>query len=192
VSTGLRRLVGDQGMRIPMEDMCAQDMLQLAQAQTLVPTLCPSCRLRAMPHLQRDQVSALELLEIDPMNLYVRYQGKGNQCSDCKGRGVRSRTILAEVVRPTADFLHAMLHEGVSAAMEVFRSSRTAGFAQEDQTGKNVMEHGLYKASIGMICTRSLLSMFDVTLHPMVIQRRAAQRARVRAADPDHETGVRP
>lgn len=190
VSTGLRRLVGDQGMRIPMEDMCAQDMLQLAQAQTLVPTLCVNCRQRALPHLQRDQVSALEALEIDPVNLYVRYQGKGNQCPECKGRGVRSRTILAEVVRPTADFLDALLNEGVSAAMEVYRTSRVAAFWEEDQTGKNVMEHGLYKASIGMICTRALLGMFDVTLHPMVIQKRAAGRALARAARPDQEAGA--
>ena len=172
VHSGLRRLVSDKGFGVSLEDLCSEDMLQLAEAQMLAPVLCTHCRTHAAPYLHRDQIWALEALELDPVQMYARNQNPANDCPHCKGRGVVRRTVLAEVVRPSQDFIEALRSEGVSSAMAVYRESRSAGFHEEDMTGKNVFEHGLYKANAGMICAVSLLSDFDVLKHPEVLKKR--------------------
>lgn len=173
VHSGLRRLVSDKGFAVSLEDLCSEGMLQLAEAQQLAPVLCTYCRVPATPHLHRDQISALEALQLDPLQMFARHPAHNNRCPHCHGRGVVSRTVLAEVVRPNTEFVEALRTEGVSAAMHVYRASRVAGFDQEDMTGKSVFEHGLYKAHVGMICTRQLLSDFDVLTHPEVLRKRA-------------------
>jgi len=178
VHSGLRRLVSDKGFGVSLEDLCSEGMLQLLEAQMLAPTLCTQCRMLAMPYLDRDQIAALELLDLDPAVMYVRHQKPDNRCPECRGRGVLRRTVLAEVVRPTAGFVEALRMDGVSAAMQVHRESRTASFHEEDQTGKNVFEHGLYKAHIGQICTKTLLGEFDILTHPEVRKKQVAAASR--------------
>lgn len=182
VATALRRLVGEGGMGISLEDLCGEDMLQLIEFQTLVPVLCSSCRQSAKPYLAKDELSALEDLGLSAGNMYVRYQSSVNDCPACQGRGAKGRTVLAEVVRPDADFLEALMEGGVSEAMRSYRSLRTSAFHEEDQAGKNAFEHGLYKAHKGQICIRHLLdNVGDVAKHPQVRERRRARVSQPKA-----------
>jgi type II secretory ATPase GspE/PulE/Tfp pilus assembly ATPase PilB-like protein len=190
VHSGLRRLVSKSGFGVSLEDISSEGMMQLLCAQMLAPTLCLECRELALPFLARDQLRALEALQLNPHCMYVRHQRDGNKCPHCRGRGVLRRTVLAEVVRPTPEFVEALRTEGVSAAMNLHRESRTAGYDDEDQTGKNVFEHGLYKASIGQICTKSLLSQFDVLTHPEVVRVRATARAARSASGPTGQVSL--
>lgn len=189
VESGLLRLVGEQGMQVPLQDICADDVMRLLGHQALVPTLCTECRQHAIPFLSRAQLSALEELEVDPTRMYVRHQAAGNGCCACGGRGIGRRTAIAEVVRPTAEFRRAMLRGGVAAAMEVHRATRRAGFGEADQTGKNHHEHGLYKASQGQICTLQLLQGFDVTAHEVVLRKQRVRRHAREAPPPRPSAG---
>ena len=52
--------------------------------------------------------------------------------------------------------------------MKTYFAKRSAPFTSEDTTGKSWFEHGLYKASIGAICTRDLLTQRSIQMHPVV------------------------
>ena len=169
---GLLRLTNEQGMRVPRADICAEDTLQIVEFQKLVPQLCPECKHEALPVLSGAERAAFDALGIDAAGLYVRFHGADNHCKTCKGTGIRRRTVLSEVVRPDVEFLDALLHHGVHDAMKTYFAKRKAPFTSEDTTGKSWFEHGLYKASIGAICTRDLLTQRSIQMHP-VVQRAA-------------------
>lgn len=161
IETGLRRLIGKEGMQVPLEDVAADSMLQVLIAQRLVPTLCTECRIPGVKALTVETLATYEAMEIEAEGLYVRYEGTGNRCRACNNTGIRKRTVIAEVVQPDAEWIDALRLGGVREAMTVYRSWRSSPLSDPDQTGKTVFEHGVYKASTGLICAQQLAKLPD-------------------------------
>lgn len=83
-------------------------------SQRLVQLLCPHCKLpweTVKPSLSADQLALLTRF-CDTDKLAFRHQ---EGCSDCH-RGVVGRRVIAEVIRPDAQFMHLLRHEGKLAA----------------------------------------------------------------------------
>ncbi|WP_313025489.1 GspE/PulE family protein [Pseudomonas lopnurensis] len=82
--------------------------------QSLLPVLCPHCRVPAIENLGqlpaglRARLEQLQLLE------QVNLQGEG--CSHCRGMGVTGRTVVAEVLLPNLQFMRTFLKDGASLA----------------------------------------------------------------------------
>lgn len=133
------------------------NFLRAVLYQTLVETLCPDCKIKnpASTTLAADKVKLLEeKFEIPLGGAYVRYRcGPQEQpCPRCRGTGVAGRTVVAEVLVPTRDILDYMAKGNLRAAMDEYRSLRTARFDEPGTLGKTYTEHALYKVASGEIC----------------------------------------
>jgi type II secretory ATPase GspE/PulE/Tfp pilus assembly ATPase PilB-like protein len=82
--------------------------------QSLLPVLCPKCRVPAKDHCTqlddglRERLEHLQILE--GTNI------KGEGCSNCKGLGVVGRTVVAEVLLTDLSFMRVFAERGASAA----------------------------------------------------------------------------
>lgn len=85
--------------------------------QSLVPTLCQKC---AIPYLENRHtlppavVKRIEQACPDEALEHIQLQGAG--CKDCRGLGVSGRTVVAEVITPTAAFMQTFRDAGKLAA----------------------------------------------------------------------------
>lgn len=82
--------------------------------QSLLPVLCPSCRVPLKEHMHlinNDLLARLDQLQIvDQVNLV------GDGCSRCKNLGVVDRTVIAETLLPDVKLMDMFTQRGASAA----------------------------------------------------------------------------
>lgn len=82
--------------------------------QSLLPVLCPHCRVPLNRHthmVSRDLLARLDRLQlVDQANLV------GEGCSHCKNLGVIDRTVIAETLLPDVVFMDTFSKHGASAA----------------------------------------------------------------------------
>lgn len=95
---------------VPRETAFDPDLHRLWIAQRLVPTLCPSCKVKASDNLEDPVTEALHasfspVLKDQIKAVYVAGQG----CAECRDigsmKGLAGRKLVAEVVRPTEELL---------------------------------------------------------------------------------------
>lgn len=82
--------------------------------QSLVPTLCPQCKIPYRGnenHLDERIRQRLESV-CSTENVYL----EGNGCEHCRQTGIAGRTVVAEIIRTTADFMRVYREQGYSAA----------------------------------------------------------------------------
>jgi type II secretory ATPase GspE/PulE/Tfp pilus assembly ATPase PilB-like protein len=92
--------------------------------QSLVPTLCQKC---AIPfHENRHVLSPAVIKRIEqacPAEALNRIQLQGAGCKECRGLGVTGRTVVAEVITPTAAFMQTFRDAGKLAARKQWVAS---------------------------------------------------------------------
>lgn len=82
--------------------------------QSLLPELCPHCRVPATAHLnQLNSALAQRLRDLHAIDLTYL---KGPGCPHCKGLGVIGRTAVAETLLTDLDFMRIFNDRGASAA----------------------------------------------------------------------------
>jgi type II secretory ATPase GspE/PulE/Tfp pilus assembly ATPase PilB-like protein len=87
----------------------------------------------------------------------------GPGCDKCNG-GIKGRTVLAEVVRPDADYLKTLADVGMSAARDLCK-----------QRGEpSILEVGCRKVWRGLISPLDVLSRVDVSRLPAALLQRPA------------------
>ncbi|QLG94695.1 Flp pilus assembly complex ATPase component TadA [Pseudomonas yamanorum] len=82
--------------------------------QSLLPELCPHCRLPCSTHL--DQLSSGLLERLRGLNAIELTFLKGPGCPYCKGMGVVGRTGVAEALLTDLNFMRVFNEQGASAA----------------------------------------------------------------------------
>ncbi len=138
---------------MPREVMDGRNFITALICQLLVPLLCTECRIPAYEasddFFPKETRNALRnRFAVDPDRMFVT---NPVGCAHCDNKGTNGQTVIAEVVRPDIT-MRRLFGKGLDAeAEELWRSSRIAAFDEEDCTGKTYLEHGIYKASIGII-----------------------------------------
>jgi type II secretory ATPase GspE/PulE/Tfp pilus assembly ATPase PilB-like protein len=138
------------------------DELQLLTAQVLVPLLCPHCKMKPPEAKIAGVIDAEQLARVaGHFGHDVFVAGPG--CDKCNG-GIKGRTVLAEVVRPDADYLKTLADVGMSAARDLCK-----------QRGEpSILEVGCRKVWRGLISPLDVLSRVDVSRLPAALLQRPA------------------
>ncbi len=82
--------------------------------QSLLPVLCPQCRIPATQHPEKIEANLRHRLQ--KLRILEHACLKGSGCSACKGLGVVDRTVVAEVLLPDLLFMKVFAEQGASAA----------------------------------------------------------------------------
>lgn len=118
--------------------------------QMLFPKLCSHCKI-PLDNVASRAVQREVLRHRFGLDTSTMFAQNPAGCSHCKSTGIKGQTVAAEVMIPSLEIL-AMVAEGKDTAAEIhWRGTRTTRFDDPDTTGKTYYEHGLYKASQGII-----------------------------------------
>lgn len=135
-------------------------MLSLLCYQALVPRLCTVCR---VPLADYDPVHAdysevkeaaeafERYLDCDSSGLLIRRPGG---CPDCRNRGTRGLTVVAELFVPDREWLELIRDRKDQQAIDHYRSFSDRNLGSQNMTGKTVFEHSVSKAMRGIIDPR--------------------------------------
>jgi type II secretory ATPase GspE/PulE/Tfp pilus assembly ATPase PilB-like protein len=164
--------LSDPAIGLSREELTAGDLLALLCYQSLVPVLCKHCAfdLSAMQKHLKEQFRAEAQREAREVSEVVKQLtsrfGFDHQmlrfrnpcgCEHCKGRGTAGLTIVAEVLMPEPGWLDlAASHQDREAALWWRRKYSDRDVFSGDQNGKLVIEHAMYKASLGLIDPRRI------------------------------------
>lgn len=156
------RLASEE-LGMPRDFMGGRNSLNALVMQRLVPLLCPHCKIPAhqateeqFPESVRDPLKFR--FNVDPDKMFVTNL---DGCEHCHHTGTNGQTVIAEVVIP--DFkMRKLFREGHDDEAELYwRSHRKAAFDEQDCTGKTHLEHGIWKATQGLICPVNLEFMTE-------------------------------
>jgi type II secretory ATPase GspE/PulE/Tfp pilus assembly ATPase PilB-like protein len=160
----------DPKIGLSREELTAGDMLSLLCYQSLVPVLCPHCKMGLNDFMSdlvihKDAASIRELRTVrdtveqlttrfrfDPAMLRFRnHEG----CEHCRYRGTSGLTIVAEVLMPETTWFDYAAKGMDREAMRWWRREYSNGdIFSGKQEGKLVMEHAMFKAYRGDIDPR--------------------------------------
>ncbi|WAJ37251.1 ATPase, T2SS/T4P/T4SS family [Pseudomonas sp. GOM7] len=111
--------------------------------QSLLPVLCPKCRLPAKDHAERLDSGLRDRLE--HLQILHNTSLKGDGCSSCKGLGVVGRTVVAEVLLTDLSFMRVFAESGASAARRYW---------VKEMGGVTKIAHAITKIAAGEIDPR--------------------------------------
>lgn len=157
ISTIVPRLTNDQ-IGLSRQALTGPNILNLLVYQALVPKLCTLCAdsTPVAAELDPDVAEIVEVLEQKyrvPTHR-LRWEHRGG-CSHCQWRGIKGKTIVAEMLRPDRAWLRLVRNNEDDAAVLHFRSASDGDFMSPDMTGKTVFEHTLWKALQGEVDVRN-------------------------------------
>jgi len=144
------------GMGVPRADLSGLNLVAGFVYQGLVPVLCPECKIPAIEAAKKKEnravIARLQSVALDwdedmGSVFFVRHKG----CTSCHGRGVVNRTVAAEFHRPTPAMLDAIRQQNPVRLYELNRM-QTIGRAKGDMTGRDAMEHAVWKMFQGIVC----------------------------------------
>lgn len=87
------------GLDIPRKELASENFLNCLVSQTLLPVLCPKCKVEFTDGTQIDHDEPERFSPILDSGEKVYVQGEG--CDHCGDRGFVSRTVCAQVVQPS-------------------------------------------------------------------------------------------
>lgn len=144
------RLVSSM-MGLPPELVASSDVLALTVYQTLVPRLCPHCRIPAKKawtsETNRRKLDRLAELGLDRSALFVRnHEG----CPHCR-KGRRGVQVVAEMFAPDEEQRLLISQGRITEAFYRWRAGRTAALVEPTTRGKTAFEVGLYFCQKGVL-----------------------------------------
>jgi general secretion pathway protein E len=154
----IERMTSDE-IGISRDTMASRNFISAIAYQRLIAVNCPHCKQSAEGNLDEAYLQLLETkFRISRKTITV---AKPDGCTQCKGRGVKGQTVLAEILAPQGEVLKFIREGRDIEAEEAWRATRTVGFDHEDCTGKTAFEHGLYKVATGLVDPRVLEDSFE-------------------------------
>ena len=81
-------------------------------------------------------------------------------CEACSYRGIKGRTVCAEVISIDLNMMRWIIAENSIDLMFYWRSLSDKDPASENMTGKTCMEHGFQKMLKGIVCPREIEKSF--------------------------------
>ncbi len=138
------------GIGVESSLLCAPDILKGLIHQSLVPLLCPNCRIGANQWLQASDpgqrrnrfveraVIALESRGFESNRLSFR----GSGCEQCRQNGVTGRTVVSEIVAPDDQLLDLLRRGDFTSAKRQWL---------ENLNGQPAIEHGVRLIAKGKV-----------------------------------------
>lgn len=167
----LKRLTSPQ-IRLTRDVLAADDFLTCLVYQRLVPTNCPHCKVPARGVLSESKIAVLETtFKLDVDKMFCASEEGCEHCLienldedddepsqstalDAKRLGINGVTVIAEIILPDDEFRSFIAAGDDIGAKRYWRSQRRVGFNHPDMRGKTAFEHGIYKASTGLVDIR--------------------------------------
>lgn len=143
--------------------------------QSLVPVLCPHCRIPLSSPKSRGRIdSALieRLASLIPLKSVCLL---GDGCDHCRGLGIVTRTVVAEILLPTHRFMQVFREEGASEARSYW---------VKELGGITKLRHTLIKIADGLIDP----AMAEKFVGPLDMDRYVLDHATRNLTDSTHET----
>jgi type II secretory ATPase GspE/PulE/Tfp pilus assembly ATPase PilB-like protein len=167
----IKRLISPQ-IGLTRDVLAADDFISALVYQRLIPVNCKHCSKPAIEVLSSEILADLETRW--QLDVYRMRCASDGGCPHCQTRGykpdaaveegaklgVSGVTVISEIVVPT-DELRELIAEGKDMqAKRMWRGTRRTGFDDSDMTGKTAFEHGIYKASLGIVDIRFVEDAF--------------------------------
>lgn len=135
--------------------------------QKLLPIVCPSCGIDFNEHVRNSESlskSDLDLYNrisglVDPTKYKLRMRRDGG-CQDCKGSGIKGRTVVAEVVMIDLNMVRLIERGETINLMLYWRSLSDGRRDSENMRGKTCMEHGFQKMLLGLVSPHDVEDSF--------------------------------
>jgi general secretion pathway protein E len=144
---------------ISRETMSSRNFISAIAYQRLIALNCVHCKLPAEGNLPEEY---LQLLEVKfGISRKLINVAAPDGCSQCKGRGVKGQTVVAEIMAPDGEVLKLIREGRDMEAEEAWRGTRSCGFDEPDCEGKTAFEHGLSKVATGLVDPRVLEDSFE-------------------------------
>ena len=132
------------------------DELAVTAAQTLVPLLCKHCRLTPEAALAAGRIDESDLQQFTAAYGADFYIACVRGCRHCDGRGVKGRTVLAEVIRTDPSYLEVLNTEGIVSARNFCRK----------RGEPSISDVGGRKVARGEVCALDTARIVD--LHELI------------------------
>lgn len=149
---GILQRLSDPMVGLSLHSLTAPRILNLLLYQSLVPILCPCCKLplSAMSAAIQDRYAAVgKRFDVDVSGMHFR--NRDDDCADCHGRGTSRQEVVAEMIKPDRKLL-SMIRKGEDfGAEEYWLGTWDGRFDTPDMTGKTAFQHAFYKALQGLI-----------------------------------------
>lgn len=159
----INRLI-DPSIGLSRGELTAANIMGLLSYQALVGKLCLNCatdssaailsaqksgRERDARYIAKVEETLRDRIKVDVTRMrYKNHEG----CSLCRGRGTKGLTIVAEMMTPDDAWLDLSGEGKDRAAWKNYRHSYSdRNLASANMDGKTVLEHSIYKASLGLI-----------------------------------------
>lgn len=143
--------------------------------QKLLPVICSDCCIDFNKYIHSEAATK------EDKALYARIVGvvgdtskypiklrSQTGCKSCGFRGIKGRTVCAEVVSIDINMMRLIDEGRTIDLMFYWRSLSDKNPASENMTGKNCMEHGFQKMLKGIVCPREVEAAF-VPINEMLL-----------------------
>jgi type II secretory ATPase GspE/PulE/Tfp pilus assembly ATPase PilB-like protein len=94
-------------------------------------------------------------------------------CPVCNHRGVKSQTLVAEMIFPSERLLHLLREKDFAEAEREWHSAADGRWDTPNMTGKPVYAHALYKALVGQVDPSVIDRFMNIDfINPNLIRKR--------------------
>lgn len=156
-----------QGLSIPRHELASVGLVVGLVYQRLVQLLCPDCKITASEYADMNPGAPIldRLLRVNEGTFDGIYFARFNGCPTCRGRGIRGRTVCAEILRPTVPMLDAIARGNSREMWRHWRSTIRDG-RPGDMRGRTAFEHAIWKMKQGVVSPVSVEADFKFLDEP--------------------------
>ena len=141
---------------VTSETLFSTNFVAASVYQRLVPLLCPSCKKPLTEVVDQDYLSRVA----GHFNLAEVF-ANGGGCPSCKGRGIKGRTVAAEVLIPRPDVLACLRTGDEDGAGRAWRERHLqVQLGSDVGDGMTAIEHALIKVVAGLVDPRDVEEEF--------------------------------
>lgn len=157
-----------QGLGVARNELASVGLVVGIVYQKLVQLVCPDCKQPASRMAAEGADDAPILRRVRRVNggtLDGIYFARPGGCPKCRGRGVRGRTVCAEILRPTVRMLSGIASGDSREIWRQWRSMIDTGNPAR-MRGRTAFEHAIWKMRQGIVSPVSVEAEFRLLDEP--------------------------
>ena len=151
-------------LKVESSVLCDGETIELIVTQKLIRKVCPKCALpyaKVRASLDAEFCERLEKV-MGAAITGVRFRGPG--CAHCRHRGTSGRTLVAELLDPTAQLLDLLQEKNGLAARKYWRGGQDG--SNPELHGRTMLDHAIEKIKAGELSPLDV----EIELRPLDAQ----------------------